>query len=362
MGGQPTRVDVALIGHPESWLQVRRLMDSLRDPDRARLEDTDVRDIFPWIPARAVERFTIASAHSGRTIRGAYIETFIPPDRLDPGSLRANLRKVEAAIRCATREGARIASLGGFTSIVMERGRPRGATGIPLTTGNTLTAAFIVRGVERAAERIDLHIGSATVCIMGSTGDLGSACTNYFSSRARRVALCGRRAETLREQATALAEARAQVVASTDITELLPEADVVIAVASLKGPTLDLSRCRAGTLVCDAGYPKNLAECRGRDRLHLFWGGMGQARGGWVNDSQVGDSFYRFPAPGVGHGCMLEGMVLGLDARYEAFSQGRGNITEARMEEILDLAERHGVVPAPLFGDRGLWPGEPEVA
>lgn len=89
---------------------------------------------------------------------------------------------------------------------------------------------------------------------------------------------------------------------------------------------------------------------------------MGQARGGWVNDSQVGDSFYRFPAPGVGHGCMLEGMVLGLDGRYEAFSQGRGNITEARMEEILDLAERHGVVPAPLFGDRGLWPGEPEVA
>lgn len=293
-----------------------------------------------------------------------YVETFIPPDRLGMASLRTNLGKVESAISCAAREGARVASLGGFTSIILERShRSVDTVGkVALTTGNSLTAGFIVRGVERAADRIGLDLTAASILIVGSTGDLGSACTAYFATRSRRLALCARRAERLRNQVNAISGARADVTAWSDPTEPLASADVVIAVASLTAPSLDLGRCKVGALVCDAGYPKNLASGPDRKRLHVFSGGMGQARRGWSNDSSVGESFYCFPAPAVAHGCMLEGMVLGLEQRYEPYSRGRGNITESRMTEILQMAERHGIVLAPLFDAGGLWPDEPDVA
>jgi len=339
-------------------------MDALRGPRRPPLGEDDLREIFPWIPPRTVERFTIASPSAGQPARGVYVETFIPPDRLGPSALRANIRKVEAAIGCAAREGARVASLGGFTSILMERRRGRAGfpEGLALTTGNSLTAGFIVRGVERAADRIGLDLSDSSVLIVGSTGDLGTACATYFASRARSLALCARRATPLGRQVKRISGARAEIRASTDSHELMPSADIVVAVASLTAPSLDLRACKRGALVCDAGYPKNLAPDHDDHGLRVFWGGMGQARGGWTNDSPVGDSFYHFPAPGVAHGCMLEGMVLGLERRYEPFSQGRGHISEARMEEILGIAESHGIVPAPLFNDRGLWSNQGEVA
>ncbi|MEJ2541564.1 MAG: hypothetical protein P8188_16625 [Gemmatimonadota bacterium] len=364
MGCEPAGVDFALVGHPESWSQVQRLMDGLRDPGLPPLSREDLREIVPWIPARTVERFTIASATSGRSARGIYVETFLPPEELGTGHFKANLARVDAALSCAAREGARIASLGGFTSILLEVARrgPETSDGLVLTTGNTLTASFIVRGVERAASRSRLDLSCATLLVIGSTGDLGSACTEYFAPRVRRLSLWARREAPLVAQVDAHAGNGVEVHASTDPAELLPQADVIIAVASLAGPGLELDRCKPGALVCDAGYPKNLAIDPERADVHVFWGGMGQAREGWENDSPLGDLFYRFPAPAVAHGCMLEGMVLGLEGRVEAYSWGRGNITPERMAELEGLARRHGIVPAPLFNQAGLWPGEPTVA
>jgi predicted amino acid dehydrogenase len=360
MGGESPGVDFALVGHPESWVQVQRMMDTLRRTELGPLGDTDLREIFPWIPARTVERLTITSCLDDRRARGVYIETFIAPDALDVSRVRSNLAKVQSAIRCAVREGARVATLGGFTSIVLEHARRDldAPGGIALTTGNTLTAGLIVRGVERASDRLGVDLGAATVLILGSTGDLGTACASYFARRVRRLCLSARRVGPLREQAARLADHGADVWFSTDPTQVLPSAGVVIAVASLAAPALDPRSCKPGALVCDAGYPKNLSFVAEDQCVHVFWGGMGRARRGWTNDSAVGDSFYRFPAPGIAHGCMLEGMVLGLEGRFEPFSQGRGNITEARMEEILNIAERHGIVPAPLFNAQGLWHGE----
>lgn len=336
------------------------MVDALRRPGRAPLEDGDLRGIFSWIPPRTVERFTIESCLDGRSARGIYVETFIPPDGLGPSCIGTNLAKVDGAIRCAAREGARLASLGGFTSIVAERTKRRQRTeeDIALTTGNTLTAAFIIRGIERAANRVGIALSGATMLVLGSTGDVGSACVSHFARRVERLVLCARRRIPLREQARALAGSRAGVDVGTDLVRALAQADVVIAAASLVAPTLASSSCKPGALVCDAGYPKNLAPASADQSLHVFWGGMGQARIPWKSDGTVGDSFYRFPAPGIAHGCMMEAMVLALEGRFEPFSKGRGNITEAAMDEILEIAERHGIGPAPLFNSDGLWPGE----
>jgi hypothetical protein len=53
------------------------------------------------------------------------------------------------------------------------------------------------------------------------------------------------------------------------------------------------------------------------------------------------------------HGCLLEGMTLALEHRFEPFSQGRGFITPERVDEIKAVAARHGISLAPLYNAEG---------
>jgi predicted amino acid dehydrogenase len=353
-------VDFALIGHQESWSQIYRIVDHLRSPEKPPVSRETLRDIVPWIPPRSIFRLRLTSPRNGRTVEGAYVESFLTPDELagGAGALRRSIEKVESAIDAAARTGARLAALGGFTSIVIEgREQGPGQTGdLALTTGNTLTAALIVKGVERAAALAGARLDCATLLVIGATGDIGSACTRYLSKRVRRVLLAGRRRDRIEQLAGELQRAGIDASGSTDVEALLPNADIVIGAASLTQPTFDLRGCRPGVIVCDAGYPKNLHAATSHARV--FWGGLGQLLGGWESDSDLVESFYSFPAKFIAHGCMLEGMVLALADRFEPFSIGRGRITPAKIDEMWTLAEQQGVALAPFFDGRGCWETE----
>jgi hypothetical protein len=49
-------------------------------------------------------------------------------------------------------------------------------------------------------------------------------------------------------------------------------------------------------------------------------------------------------------------MVLAFEKIYQPYSSGRGNITVERMNEIEALALKHGIVRAPFYNAKGLWP------
>lgn len=364
MGSQPAGVDFALLGHQESWAKISSIVHALRDARRAPLSLSTLRETVPWIPPRTLARLTVSSFPQRRVARGVYIDTFITPDELDARALKRSAAKVRTALECAVREGARLAALGGFTSIVLEGAWPEvarfEAEGLVLTTGNTLTAALIVKGIEQAAQLRGIELERATVLIVGSTGDIGSACAAYFGARVKRLLLVARNAERLERQADRLRASAVDAHTALDIRPLLPAADIILCVASLASPTLDLSSCRPEAVVCDAGYPKNVRLVpseAGSERV--FWGGMGRVLGGWYSASSLLDAFYRFPLPHIAHGCMLEGMLLALEGRYEPFSQGRGRITPERIEEMWGIAQRHGFVVAPLFDQAGLWREQP---
>src|SRR5580704_5974015 len=147
------RSDFALIAHFETWDRAAAALSMLRGPERTPIPAEDIRDILPWIPARTCSRVTVGSSQ-GHRVRGVYIDSFIPPDRLDRRFLRENLARVREAAQYAIREGAKIVTLGGFSSILLE-GKTDLLPSHPetaFTTGNTLTVALIIRGVERALE------------------------------------------------------------------------------------------------------------------------------------------------------------------------------------------------------------------
>src|SRR6266704_2635991 len=116
--------DFALIGHQESWRAAADVLAVLRGPEHAPLPDDEIKDILPWIPPRTVCHVEVGSIVNprigGAKARGLYIDCFIPPDRLDAAYAHENIARVRGAAACAIKAGAKIVSLGGFSSILIE--------------------------------------------------------------------------------------------------------------------------------------------------------------------------------------------------------------------------------------------------
>src|SRR6202795_3916029 len=142
--------DFALIGHQESWRAAADVLAVLRGPERTPLPDDEIQDILPWIPPRVVCHVDVGSIVGTKT-RGIYIDSFIPPDRLEAAYVNKNIAPVRKAAACANKAGAKIVSLGGFSSILIEGNfdqLPQRQDTV-FTTGNTLTAAFIVQAIKK---------------------------------------------------------------------------------------------------------------------------------------------------------------------------------------------------------------------
>jgi predicted amino acid dehydrogenase len=140
---------------------------------------------------------------------------------------------------------------------------------------------------------------------------------------------------------------------ATDLEHFSAQAGIVICSASLASSSLLLGRIAPGAIVCDAGYPKNLSPGAQMPGARIFFGGLGQIAGGLSFTPDFNGVLNRPPFPSVVHGCLLEGMALALERRFEPFSRGRGFITRERVAEIETIALRHGISLAPLYNAEG---------
>jgi predicted amino acid dehydrogenase len=145
VSGLPATVDFALIGHQESWRAAADVLAVLRGPEHTPLPDDEIKDILPWIPPRAVCHVRVGSISSGvrdAKAHGLYIDSFIPPDRLGAAYTHENIARVRGAAAYAIKAGARIVSLGGFSSILIEGNFDQlpERQDTAFTTGNTLTS------------------------------------------------------------------------------------------------------------------------------------------------------------------------------------------------------------------------------
>ena len=356
-------IDFALIGHQESWRAAADVLAVLRGPERTPLPDDEIKDILPWIPPRAVCHVEVGSIED-INVRGVYIDSFIPPDRLGAAYVHENIARVRAAAACAINAGAKIVSLGGFSSILIEGNfdqLPQKYDTV-FTTGNTLTVGFIVQGIKKMCALEGRNLRRSTLLIVGATGDVGSGCARCLGPLVKRVLLSARNVERLRRLAAELRADGVQVEIATDLLgtdfpkndlRRFPAADLVICAASLAAPSLLLGRIAPDAIVCDAGYPKNLSARADMTGVKVFFGGLGQITGGLRFTPDFRGILNRHPFPDVVHGCLLEGMALALDGRFESFSQGRGFITPERVVEMETIAARHGIYLAPLYNAVG---------
>src|SRR6202035_2482544 len=276
----------ALIGHQESWRAAADVLAVLRGPERTPLPDDEIKDILPWIPPRAVchveVRSIVDAKINGTKAHGIYIDSFIPPDRLEAAYVHENIARVRKAAACAIKAGAKIVSLGGFSSILIEGNfdqLPERRDTV-FTNGNTLTVAFIVQGVKKMCALEGRNLRGSTLLIVGATGDVGSGCARCLAPLVRRVLLSARNVERLHKLAAELEADGVQVEIATDLQRFSAEADVVICAASLASPSLLLGHLAGAAIICDAGYPKNLSPTAQMPGARVFFGGLGQITGG----------------------------------------------------------------------------------
>ena len=246
-------------------------------------------------------------------------------------------------------------SLGGFSSILIEGNvdqLPERHNTV-FTTGNTLTVGFIVQGIKKMCALEGRDLRTSTLLIVGATGDVGSGCARCLAPLVRRVLLNARNEVRLRRLGAELQAAGVEVEIAAGQPQFFAKPDVVICAASLASPSLLLGRITPDAIICDAGYPKNLSPTADMPGAKIFFGGLGQITGGLSFAPDFHGVLNRHPFPDVVHGCLLEGMALALERRFEPFSQGRGFITPQRVAEIEAIAARHGIHLAPLYNADG---------
>ena len=181
--------------------------------------------------------------------------------------------------------------------------------------------------------------------MIGGAGDIGSGCVRVLAEKAGEIIITSRSAGNLEHMRQMLSGYPAKFTGMQDNNEAVRDADIVVAAASAAHSIVDIANFKPGAIICDIGYPKNIAytDTDRRDIL-IFAGGICSLPQEFKAGFDIG-----LPSTKVLYGCFSEAIVLALEERYENFSWGKGNITQPKMVEILGLARKHGFELAPFF-------------
>ncbi len=327
-----------LIGHSTGFEEARVKARSLGYDEYA---DGDL-DMWCAAPPQLVEKVRVTSL-TGKVIEGAYIDSVFVPEMLR--RFKTAKRKVLKAMELAQKSGITITALGGFTSIIFEDMnllREERVSAVQLdwqrfTTGNTHTAWVICRQVETNAPRLGIDLARAKVAVVGATGDIGSAVCRWLQRRGvGELLLVARRPQPLAELQESLGEGRILPLA-----EALPEADVVVWVASLpQSLEIDTASLKTPCLMIDGGYPKNLDSKAAAPGVHVLKGGIVEF---WQDIGWQMMEVAEMEKPQRQmFACFAEAMLLDFEDLHTNFSWGRNNITLEAMDRIGEASLRHG--------------------
>ena len=339
-----------VMGHPYNFNHLIRIFKFFK-PEMKTVSPEFILKIFELTPSYHSYDIPDFCSKTGETVSGYFVMCPIIPDMIDASPERV-FEKVREGCRIGERLGAGIVALGGFTSIVGERYQEliRKAIKIPLTTGNTFTAAMALEGVRKSAPPMGIDLKKATLCVIGGTGDIGGACARVLAQEVKEIIITGRNKFTLMAAKEKLQkEGRAKIHISTDNNQAVKKADIIIAAASSSRSLVDIKNFKPGSVICDVGYPKNTSYMTAyRNDVFAFAGGLCSVPSPFDLGFDIG-----LPSKDILYGCFAEAILLSLDNRYENFSRGKGLITPELIELIRSIGEKHGFELSPFYwGDR----------
>jgi fatty aldehyde-generating acyl-ACP reductase len=327
-------IDVALIGHPSDYKHFVSLVEETDGVEAARRVVRNERTftaLLDWMPAYATRHRPVIRLE-GATVRAALVVCpFLPQAIESPHKLKRAFTKVLQAVDVAAGLGAKVATLGGFTSILAGQHRfdVADAAGITLTTGNALTAALAVASLRDELDARGRSLGQETVGIIGASGDVGGTAAALLGAGPRRLLLAAQDEARLEQARQALGHPDAVCV---PVSEVAAQAGVILVATSAIRPILAPHVLPELTIVFDLGYPRTLV------------GGQTEGSGAKVLRTGLAafptsvnlGAYTQLSRPDHLFGCFTQGVVLAArpDLRNLARAQGR-----TRKEEALVLLE-----------------------
>lgn len=252
-------------------------------------------------------------------------------------------RKIIAAGRLAEKLGAQMMGLGAYTSVVGDGGRTIAqALDIPVTTGDSYTAAVSVKAVRDAAPKMDIALQEATTAVVGASGSIGLAVARLLAPYVGRMLLIARDEARLEHAYSEVRLSAEAVDVSTSVTDIR-QAEVVVTVTSSGGDLVRPEMLRSGAVVCDVSRPRDVSYEVGRMRedVLVIDGGLVRVPG------EVDFGFdYGLP-PDLTYGCLAETMILAFEHVSEDFSIGK-QLSPDQVQWIDKRATEHGFELAAL--------------
>ncbi len=322
------------------------LFHPLRHTDFARKFPILMKLPPPWVegamkylPPLHISHVTGARSITGIELEGDFVGLGMTPRvLLEADFQHFVLPRLIKAGQMAERLGAKILGLGAFTKIVGDRGvSVARALNIPVTTGNSYTAASAVIGALQAVDRMRFERSEVEACVIGATGSIGRAVSHLLAEQVASLTLVARNQERLDALSGDLGGCAARIQTSQDPRQAARSSDLVLTVSSATGVLVEPEDFRPGAVVCDVARPRNVSAAvyEHRDDVLVIDGGVIRVPGA----VDFGFSF-GFP-PQMAEACMAETMILAMEGRYESFTLG-GDIEVDKVRQIQVLATKHG--------------------
>ncbi len=299
------------------------------------------------------------------------------------------LSELKAAVALARERGAGVVGLGAFTAVASMGGLYLKNEGVPVTTGNSYTVVAAVDAVNTAIDKLKIERSDLTAAIVGAAGSIGKGIALLLSETVPRLILIGNpnnqssserlhtvAAEIYRYQSALIQQGRPLkpggmghslrdcpdlpkpdapmeefelyvdgtgqrrgcVVFSTDIDEVLAEAEIVVSATSTTGKLIHAGNLREGAVVCDISRPPNVNEDvdQARPDVLVIDGGVIEVPGlpslGWDFGFEEG----------LAYACMAETMMLALEKNYKHYSLGSSGVNLETILQTRYWAAEHG--------------------
>lgn len=301
-----------------------------------------VEKILEWTPSHEVSHITGLKCADGEEAEGWFIGIPLLPNQIIDLPKDFVLSRLKEGAEIAIKNGAQILGLGGYTSVIGKGGIEIAnmVPEIPMTSGNSCTAAAAMDAAGRAAERIGIDIKSAKLAVVGGSGSIGSVCAKILAANEdfAEIVLIARNQHRLEKIADEIhTDTGKKVLTCNSVEEGLKDADIVISATSSSGDIIKPEYIKSGALICDVSLPHDV--CREVSTLRpdvlVIEGGLMQVPNGVDLDYNFGF------APGIALACMTETMALCMEGRFENYSIGRGLQIE-KVKEIYQIAKRQG--------------------
>jgi acetylornithine/succinyldiaminopimelate/putrescine aminotransferase/predicted amino acid dehydrogenase len=316
------------------------------EPGLARLSDDEIAAYCGHVgelPAGLCLRTpVIRSPATGAEADGLIIALPLLAEEMMRRGRRAMAPAIGRAVDLAVQLGADVVGLGGFTAPLSDRGVAVTGRGVPVTTGNALTAAAAFEAARAELLARGLAIADASIAVLGARGSVGALMARLAArERPRQLLLIGsphgdpaRLAALARE----LAAAGAPVLTSGD-GALVADCDLVLSATGAARPVLDALPLAPGTIVCDVARPHDAGPAvRGRADLTVIDGGLIV-----LPDPDLGfgpGNLQGLPR-GIALACLSETILHALEGTRRDHGVG-DNVPLEHADQALALCRRHG--------------------